>query len=703
VKHKSLNNYTKPGLYLPKRILYLAMCLFISFGTLTAQQEMTTTSGSNSTGGDPATSAQTGGSGFEVKSSFEIGVRGKRINGDENKYKSDLNYGAGLRFFDSSLLVTAKESDGKAFDTLLITGTGWNADPNGSVRVSMDKLGWYNFDGSVRRFTYFNNLSNFALGQHTRNTKRNIGDFDVTILPQNETIRFRFGYGFNSATGPAGFTYDFDRDEFPIKSNIDSRADDLRVGADGKLFGFNWSFTQGYRRFKNNTDFFIDTPQLGNNPNPRSSFTTFSRLIPENGTTHFSSFTTHRTWKERFDFTGRLVYSTSKSDFVMTEESTGIDRSGNIVLLSRSDVSGNAKRPNTIGDIGFTAWVTNKFRISNTFSFNSYRISGGNVLLELVRSTTAGGTPRPDVITSEGAYRFTNYRRFINTIEGDYDVNRFFSFYLGYRYTNRMVTLEGLDSDFGGPSTSGFVEDAENTTNSVLAGFKASPIPKKWTIFFDVEHGQSDNAFTRLGNYDTTNLRVRSRIKPTNEFALNLSAQWKDNTNPAQTDTTPPTSFNAESDAKSFGGSFDWTPDPRASISGGYSHNRVKSLAAVIFPVSGTGIGQGLSRYTLRNHFFNLDGWFNPYKVVSFFVSYRISKDTGSGDFFSAANYLIEGNYPVSYQSPEARLTFRLHDRVDWNLGYQFYNYNEMIPNNQNYRAHLPYTSLRIYLGRSDR
>jgi hypothetical protein len=65
----------------------------------------------------------------------------------------------------------------------------------------------------------------------------------------------------------------------------------------------------------------------------------------------------------------------------------------------------------------------------------------------------------------------------------------------------------------------------------------------------------------------------------------------------------------------------------------------------------------------------------------------------------------------MSYQSPEARVPVRLDRRHGWNLGYRYYNYNEsrlatynlgtfvVSPRPQNYHAHLPYTSLRVYFG----
>lgn len=678
-----------------KIMLNVVMCLILLTVGLSAQ-ETSTTSGQNTS----ATQSENTVGDYEINSSFEIGVRGLRLNGNENKYRSDLNYKNGVRVFDSSFLATAKKGEGKPFDSLLITASGWGADRNGYTRVNMEKTGWYRFDASVRRLAYFNNLTNIALNQHTRDTNRTLGDFDVTFLPQNEKLKFRFGYSFNRSRGAGTTTYDYDRDEFPILADFRSDANDLRFGVDAKVLGFNLSFTEGYRRFRDNTSFSIDNPQPGNNPNPNSSLTTFSREMPERGRTFYHQFSAHRNFAKKVDITGRFIYSDATSQFNLIEKITGRNRSGNPIVLDQSTVNGDAKRPNALGDIGITILATDKFRISDTFGVNSYRITGGNVLFNPIRLTNPAGTPLPTTITNTSAYRLTQYRRFINTIEGDYDLNRYFSFYLGYRYTNRKVTLNSLDINLINRTPTTDTETAKNNTNSLIAGFKAKPILQKWTIFFDVEHGTADNAFTRVANYDFTNIRIRNRVNATDKLSLNFSIETKNNVNPSFSGTTP-ANFEVDVKTRIFSGYFDWTPDPRANISGGYTYNHLTSEIPVIFPINNV-FGQGLSRYLLRDNYFFIDGWFQPHKRVSGFVSYRITKDTGDGDQFTPASYLIVGNYPLQYQSPEVRLIFKINKYIDWNVGYQYYNYKEKFVGNQNYNAHLPYTSLRIYFGRKE-
>ena len=100
---------------------------------------------------------------FTVTSTIEFGYRGQRVDGDINKFKSDLNYKAGPRLFDSTFLMKSKNGGkGELFDTLLVTSTGWGADPFGNMRISAENPKWYRFEGTYRRFKYYRFLNNIA-------------------------------------------------------------------------------------------------------------------------------------------------------------------------------------------------------------------------------------------------------------------------------------------------------------------------------------------------------------------------------------------------------------------------------------------------------------------------------------------------------------------------------------------------------------
>lgn len=144
------------------RLLGLALVLVLMAGAATAQQPSPSPKKSDETKTERSTEAGEEAGDYIVTSSIEFGYRGISVDGDLNKYKSDLNYKAGPRLFDSSFLMKSKDGKGDLFDTLLITSTGWGADPNGQMRMSVEKPAWYRFDGTYRRFKYFRFLNSFA-------------------------------------------------------------------------------------------------------------------------------------------------------------------------------------------------------------------------------------------------------------------------------------------------------------------------------------------------------------------------------------------------------------------------------------------------------------------------------------------------------------------------------------------------------------
>ena len=536
----------------------------------------------------------------------------------------------------------------------------------------------------------------------------------------------KLGYSYNTTDGPGNYTLRFRSDQFQVGSSIKTDSKDLRAGVEGKVLGFNLGVNYGRRYFKDRSSFFVDSLNLGNQVDPStSSINSLVRLMPTNGTTDFVMFFVQRTFAGRLDFTGRAIYSESNSHFDQSDFIRGLNSGtpNNIIRLDQIAVKGNAKRPQARGDIGLTYRITEKFRLSNTFLFDQFSIGGGNTLFELLQQTTSAGVNVADTTTRSLAYRTTAYRRFSDTIEGDYQANNRFGFNIGYRYTHRRVAVDGFDTNLlnGVAATSG-AEDLSNSTHSIIAGTKVKPT-QNWSIYADIERGQSDNVFTRLSNNDFFNFRIRS-LTNLKKFSINLSAITKNNDSPGRTIaastgsgsstiTVPPFESIAFQRSRNFTASVDWNVSSSYSIGGGYTYNRQDSKADVIVPVgvplfATTRFLQGISEYYVRESFFHFDVTARPTKWMSLFASYRIDDDKGQGDRRITRPQDIITSFPIRYQTPEVRLAFRITRHIDWNLGYQYYDYKERpvmlsFLNQpfiaQNYSAHLPYTSLRIYFG----
>ena len=682
-------------------------------------------------------------------SSVEFGFRGLRVVGDINKYQSDLNYKTGPRLFDSSFLIKSKNGKGGVFDTLLVTSSGWGGDPSGNVRVSVEKPAWYRFDMNYRRFKYYRFVNSFAnpnwvfspttfsvppkslTGEHGTNTRMNLGDFDLTLFPTNERIRFTIGYSPESYGGLAFTSYHVGGNEFNLPLRARSRANDFRFGADGKIGPVDFSFLQGFRRFRD--DSFIGVGVWpGINLNPTAArLTSYNRCEPTRGSVNFTRFSLHTLIAKKLDITGRIVYSKSKSSSIFAENFTGFNwnpritgwppgplpATPNILNLGQYNISSNTDRPNTLGDIGMTYLVTDKLRVSDTFRVEDFKINGRAVFSDFFSLTRgAGATLRTDIIAFNNldANKTTRYRKYQNTIEADYQFNPRYAVHFGYRYGSRRIEelFDGFLLSSNGsvttpPARITTARVERNHTNAFFGGLKARPVDN-WTIYFDAEHGTADNVFTRIGNYNYTNFRARTRYAPNRTLSFNFAAIVKNNANPSEIAGVSIQDFGVDIKSRVFTSSVDWAPTSKVSFSAGYNYNWIDSDAVVDYFFNSIRHPTGRSLNFVRNHFFFADTVAQLHPRVTLYAAYRINKDTGQGSRLAdptGTPGILIASYPMSYQSPEGRLAIKLNRWLDWNLGYQYYNYKESLlvgPRPENYHAHQPYTSLRLYFGRKE-
>ncbi len=720
----------------------------------TAPKKSTETTPTSATVGEDAGN-------YTVTSSIEFGFRGQRVRGDVNKFKSDLNYKAGPRLFDASFLMQSKDGKGGLFDTLLVTSTGWGADPQGNLRISAEKPKWYRFDGQYRRFKYYRFLNsianpnwlftgfpvppNPATGLHGYNIKTEMGDFDLTILPKNEKIRFNVGYSPERYNGPFLTNYHMGGNEFSLLATAKSRSNDFRLGADGKLGPVDFSFLQGFRRFRDDT--FINLGR-GINPNPAvGQFTSFNRQEPARGSVNYTQFSVHGLVAKKLDITARIVHSNSTSNSVFVENLTAVNwntritgypptpptATPNILNLGQYNIGSNTSRPNTVFDLGVTFLATNKFRVSNTFRVEDFEIIGLGNFSDFFSTSRPNPNPtRTDTIAFTNLVENTTvkYRKYQDTIEADYQFNPRYSVHFGYRYGSRRdeQIRTGFDLTSNGPPllTAGCTvitvhcskdEVETNHTNAFFGGFKARPV-KNWTLYFDAEHGTADNVFTRIGNYDYTNVRFKSRYSPNRKVNFNFAVITKDNANPSEIAGVSLTDFGVNVKSRTFTSSVDWAATPKVSVSMGYNYNWLNSDAVIDYfyqvpPAASVRHPIGHTLYFVRNNFFFMDVTARLVPRVTLFASYRVNQDDGQGsrrsDPTGTPGTLIN-SYPMTYTSPEWRLAIKINRHLDWNLGYQYYAYNESqlvnifpaSPRPQNYHAHLPYMSLRVYFGRKE-
>jgi hypothetical protein len=654
---------------------------------------------------------------WTVTSSFEAGVRGVKVEGDEDKYRSDLNYQPGFQFVDSSMLLKSEDAHAPLFDSLLVRVTGWDSDPGGYIRVNAEKLDAYRLDATIRRFNYYNALDNLARGQHVDDTEHTMGDFSLILLPQSQKLRFNLDYSFDRRDGFSTSTYDYSRDEFPLSAPIRTRSDTFSAGFDADLGEVDVSLLQGFRRYRDDSTYFIEGFEGGNDGVAVPSFlTSFARDLPSRGSIHFTRASVHTLLENRVDVTGRFVYSHSETDGSLFERLSGGDYLGNTILYGQSVGSSTSERPNVLFDLGVSVFATEQMTISNTFKYNWWKIEGSEDLTESAfYRPNPNGPPFPTFVGSETLYdRLTRVRQFSDLLEIDYQFDPRIQAHVGYRYTDRSIDLESLDADAAaGPGVEEpELETFDNRTNTFIFGMRARPFKRAWTLYFDFEKGESDNVFTRVANFDYTSVRLRNRIQLGDKVSLNLSAIARDNDNPTRTEDIPPVDFGTNTETRIVSASGDWVPNEKFQLSSGYTYTQITSDAVVVFFFNFQP-KQGTSQYFVRDHFAYVNASAQINRYIGVFGAYRFHDDAAAGDREPIPGQTFISSYPYRYQSPEVKVSVRLADWVDWNVGYQYYKFEERFrepvvvgpapvepASRQDYSAHLPYTSLRFYIGR---
>jgi len=190
--------------------------------------------------------------------------------------------------------------------------------------------------------------------------------------------------------------------------------------------------------------------------------------------------------------------------------------------------------------------------------------------------------------------------------------------------------------------------------------------------------------------------RVQYKVK-----TLLLSSNYRQNYN---TNSVSLSTHSARARSYSFDSA--WSPGGWLSFDAGYSKIHLDTVSGIAF-FGGGSLVQGLSSVYISNaHVGNFGARLAIKKRADLYLGYTITKDTGDGRSAPTANVDVLTNtafllaaqtFPLSFQSPLARLSVRLSPKMRWNAGWQFYNYHEKFQlgvATQNYRANTGYTSV---------
>ncbi|MBL8175716.1 MAG: hypothetical protein JNK48_13665 [Bryobacterales bacterium] len=615
---------------------------------------------------------------YNILNSFETGYRFRTVDGNYGKYRSDVNFGNGIRLLGSQLRVNSREGHGKLFDDLSLTTQGLGNDPYQSAALRIEKNRFYRYDMLWRLNEYYNPALTVSFGQHLLDTRRRFQDHDFTLFPQSSFKLFG-GYTRNSQTGPGLITtqlFDSRGDEFPLFLNIDRRRTEYRLGGEATLLGFKLNILRGWDRYEEDSP--INAASLaGNNTADNTRLTSLRRTEPYQGDAPYWRIALIRN-ERKYGVNARYSNVSGRRDFVFDELASGANRLG-IAQNRQILVAGGGSRPVVSGSLNISFLPTSRLTLTNHTSFHNTRMDGSGSYREINNANAQ------DAIFN---FQFLGIRSIQTLTDATVALNNIVSVYGGYHFSDRRI--RSREGQTFGQFTDVFSYQQNNRLNSGLGGLRLRPI-KPLTIQLDAEVGRSDRPFLPIAekNYHAFNGRIQYKLK-----SLQLSALTRTLYN---TNTANLFAHSARSRQYSYDAS--WAPSSWFSFDAGYSKLHLDTLTGIAYFAASQLVESNRSLYVSNIHSANFGMRAAIRKRADLYIGYSLIKDTGDGRATTLTNtdaFYLAQTFPLSYQSPQARFSLRLHNRLRWNLGYQHYAYREgfFTLTYQNYRAHTGYASL---------
>ena len=661
--------------------------LFAAVGTLGAQQVAAPTP--EQVG--PVRGENTGN--YNITQSFEIGYRWSLVGGDLGEYRSDVNYRNGLRLLGSNFTMNSKDGHGHYFDSITLNTLGLGNDPYQSASLRIEKNRLYRYDLLWRLNDYYNPGLTVAGGLHLMDTIRRTQDHDLTLLPQSH-IRFRVGYSRDTQTGPALSTaqeFDANGSGLPVFSNVRRQWNEYRLGADVDFAGFKFTVLRRWDFFKDDTPFSSFGAPGAGTPADQTVLQTFQRSEPVHGRNPGwlgNLFTSRKRWA----LNARINYTSGKNDFALNESAIGTGRFGGAASRQIA-VMGNADRPMLMGELNISLFPTKNLTIVNNTSVSSLRITGPSSYTEINTGTNLG---------TSIYFRYLGDRLVTNSTTANYRVTDWIGFFAGYAYTDRLVrTIEGLSIPAFNSSPLPDVYETANHLHTGRAGVRIRPV-KPLTITLNGEVGRADNPLTPISdrNYHTLGGRVDYRTKK-----LQLSTSYGQVYNVG----APSLVTTYSSHSRNYTASASWAPNNWFALDASYVKLHLDTVTGLQFFAGNPQpqLQTGYSSFYISNvHAVNAGARFAIARRADVYVGYSITKDTGDGravavptsetDPIQAVLSSVQ-TFPLTYQSPLLRVSYRISAKVRWNAAWQFYSYGEkfhIFGYNQNFDAHTGYTSI---------
>lgn len=718
---------------------------------------------------------------YKVDQSVDLGWRFVGKSGNEDVYSTFVNLQQGPRILSQSFEAHSINHHGEFFDDLMLESFGEGGDPNTVIRLRAQKNKWYDFRLNFRRDLNFwdYDLSANPLNSPTSSpnvpvnfsphrfaTSRRMADYSLTLRPQSR-FRFRLGYTHDAIAGPSFSSINeggFQGAPTVLFQPVRESGDIYQMGFDARtLPRTNFSFDEFSESEKGDTSWsdqnfgyqlpggtpvdlgvVFNTPFLpcfrpvinsGTTPPTANSFCngflSYMRSARERSADLTSRAAFQSQYLRQLELSGFFSYSSSHSDVPAFAELFD----GLILPLNlREDTihaGARAHIVNVSAELAETWALTPKLRLSDTFSWQNFRIPGvlsaqeatlfAASLLSVPSSFNpalcAGSSAVPTcpqhnlnsppdfVLTTAGGFLGRDEKE--NRVLLEYDLTRHAGANIGYDYDERQIDHNNFQQDFetffpdfanrgdcsNVPAAASGICDVLVSTSlldnvhihrhSALAGGRARLLrDNALRIDFSVEVTQADRSFTRIDPRTFKRYRMHARYAPfpwlSFAAASNISQAANDQTNVDEHERLRSADFNLH-----IGKSKQWATDFDYGWSTVSSHILIcyiSSLLPLNPPVCPTDAGLFVqtSFYDSTTNFGQAALLWKPSKRATVNAGYSITHL--DGDSLLLDPLAAPGSLRSVYHRPIAQVVLDIRDGFSWVGSWNYYDYREPAP-----------------------
>ncbi|MGA8299594.1 MAG: hypothetical protein WB817_08915 [Terriglobales bacterium] len=559
---------------------------------------------------------------------------------------------------------------------------------------------------------------------HLFDTTRRMSDVDLTLLPQSR-VSFRLGFSHNNMTGPS-FSSIHEGTDASLFQNWNTTMNSYRLGVDFRIAPRTvLSYDQFLDYYKGDTDYQLDpineallptTPgssvSLGLSidtankepcavPTGQPSLIVNGMLTNVTCSAYFnyarnerirSSTPTERvslrsSYFRKLEVLGSFSYSSATSSTPLDESFSGLITRTNTLAFAGTGTA-SANRISDVLDLEATYHLTSHLRLIEKFYFWAYRIPENGNFAENDYScatppctllSTPLTTPTTTTTLTQSSFN-QNWKR--NQTELAWDISRKAGARIGYRYGDR-------DFNHFNDYLPGDLDHFVGLEKTALLGLWARPM-HALRLNFDLEHTNYNSVFVRMSPRKDARYRFQTTYTPRPWATLGGSINVRQESN-----ADPQTQYVGHN--QNYGLTASLTPRERFGMDLAYNFNSVLQNALICFndtPPAGVILpfvanannnncgGNDTSNnlmadsyYTNHSHFGMASVRFIPAKRFTLNVGYSITSVDGSVPQFNVLQPL--GSTEYKYSQPVANLSLDLGHRLAYNMGWNYYQYNE--------------------------